>query len=179
MDARTLTLFVLICLAVFHGVTTSAAAQVASGLPCTANMVADSAAVDVDMAHWLKKRALYLHDLKLSSLEQKSGSVSEAVLDIADKLVDANLYVAYAEADRLALDKSLSADNDMHQALYRLDEAYELAAGDVKTKIAAVRTKLVSTRDVMKVCNGADYAQQRDEYETLRRDIDELVNHLG
>jgi len=67
----------------------------------------------------------------------------------------------------------------MQQALSRLDEAYALASGDVKDNIAKTRTKLESTRDELLVCHGEDFRQQRNEYETLRRDIGHLVNGIG
>jgi|GEM_PF-6038854 len=179
MDAKTVSLIVAVSLAVLQAATTQAAVQSASQVPCPANEGADQSGDDSNLAQWIRKRALYLHDLKLSSFEEKPEPLSATDLSIADKLADAGLYIAYAEADRLALDRSISADVDMQQALSRLDEAYALASGDVKDNIAKTRTKLESTRDELLVCHGEDFRQQRNEYETLRRDIGHLVNGIG
>ena len=179
MDAKTVIFIVAVSFSVFQAATSQAAVQSATQVPCPVNEKADQSGADPNLAQWIRKRALYLHDLKLSSFEEKKEPLSPTDLNIADKLVDAGLYIAYAEADRLALDQSISADVDMQQALDRLDLAYDLAAGDVKDKIAKTRTKLESTRDEMLVCHGEDFRQQRKEYEALRRDIGHLVNAIG
>ena len=178
MDTRTLMLIAVIGIAITYGMATQAAESL-SPMACPVNLSANHSSPDPNLASWIRKRALFIHDLKISSFEEKHGLVSRTDLNMADELADAGLYIAYAEADRLGMEQSGSADVDMQLALGQLDRAYGLASGDMKKKIAQAKTTLESTRDTMRVCQGTDFRQQREEYEALRKDIERLVNTIG
>jgi hypothetical protein len=140
-----------------------------------------SAATDAEknVARWQRSRALYLHDLEVSKLEQKSTSLSENEQDLIDKLTDADLYVAYAQANRLALNDTQKASNNIQEARDLLDQAHTLATGQEKERIAAVTKSLVSTEDRISACNGMNDNEERDAFEKLRKDIDSVVNDIG
>ena len=177
MDTKTTVLLSLICLGVFPGAAVQAGTAMASPA-CETGSVASSTA-----AQWQKKRALYLHDLQISSFEQKKEPAGEQTgepppgndFDIADDLIDANLYVSYAETDRLMLDNPVSARDDLKQALDKLNEAYALANGDEKPEIAAVKKDLVATRESINTCIGTDTGEARKTYQSLQNDIGRLV----
>jgi len=178
MDARILIFIAAISIAITYAMA-SQAAESLSPMACPVNLSANHSSADPNLASWIRKRALYLHDLKISSFEEKHGLVSKTDLNMADDLADAGLYIAYAEADRLGMEQAGSADVDMQLALGQLDRAYGLASGDIKKKIEMAKTTLESTRDTMRLCQGTDFRQQREEYEALRKDIQRLVNDIG
>ena len=179
MDARILMFIVVVSFSIAFAMATQAAVASTAPALCPSSQAANHSPADPNLASWIRKRALYMHDLKLSSFEEKHALISTTDLDMADELADAGLYVAYAEADRLGMEQTGSAEVDMQQALGRLDRAYNLASGDMKTRIAQTKTRLESTRDTMRLCQGADFRQQRDDYEALRKDIARLVNVIG
>lgn len=165
--------FIITCLGAFAGGAARASmAETAEPVLPVCNSEQDS---DSEAAQWQKEHALYLHDLRLSSFEQKDKPVPTNGFDVADDLLDASLYVAYAETDRLMLDNPSSARNDLKQALNKMDEAYSLADDVEKSRISMVKKELVSTRDAINTCIGAESAKQRDHYDTLRKNIGELV----
>lgn len=153
--------------------------QAATAQACPVSAASgDSAAVDRDMARWQKARALYLHDLQLSTLEQQK-TLTKTEQDLADHLADAYLYVSYAEAERLALASPERARNNLDEALRRLDGAYALASAKHKARIDRLRQSLQSTRELTMACNGTSTRQQRKAFEGLRKDIGQLVRQVG
>ena len=166
-------LFIITCLGTFAYGTAQASMSAYAGptLPvCNSEHDTDSEA-----AQWQKEHALYLHDLQISSFEQKDKPVPTNGYDVADDLLDASLYVAYAETDRLMLDNPHNARNDLKQALNKMDEAYSLADDVEKSKIKMVKKEVLTTRDAIDTCLGAESAKQRDHYDMLRKNIGELV----
>ena len=73
------------------------------------------------------------------------------------------------------LDNPVTARNDLKQALNKMDEAYSLADDVEKSRISMVKKELVTTRNSINTCIGSETAKQRDHYDTLRKNIGELV----
>jgi hypothetical protein len=148
---------------------------------CTLGATATATATDIEknVARWQRSRALYTHDLQMATLEQKSTSLSVARLELADNLTDADLYVAYAQADRLALNDPKKADDNMQQALGLLDKAYQLASDKEKARIANARKLLLSTRDSIGACSGTNDSEMRDAFDNLRNAIGTVVKDIG
>lgn len=146
---------------------------------CSLDASATATDIEKDVARWQRSRALYMHDLQMATLEQQSTSLSATTLELADKLTDADLYVAYAQADRLALNDPKKADDNMREALSLLDKAYTLASDGDKKRIAKVKASLLSTRDRIGVCNGANESELRDAFDNLRNAIGTVVRDIG
>ena len=172
MNTRHLVLIITCCGALTYGTAQASMSKTAAPILPVCNAEQDS---DSEAAQWQKEHALYLHDLRLSSFEQKDKPDPANGFDVADDLLDASLYVAYAETDRLMLDNPLTARNDLKQALNKMDEAYSLADDVEKSRISMVKKELVTTRDSINTCLGSETAKQRDHYDTLRKNIGELV----
>lgn len=160
METKAPTFFIGICL----GLLLSSAAQASPA----------NGAIDRDMAHWQKEHALYLHDLRLSALEQEAGNSLAPGFMVVRHLIDAALDVAYAEADRLALKEAGWARNHMNRALHKLDAAYALAPVNEQEKIVGLEKRLITTRDAHCACYGQDSQTERKSYENLRKDISRL-----
>ena len=174
MNTKTISLLIMMVLAVFSG------PSVSKNLPaCSVATYAAIGDVDKNVARWQKSRALYLHDLQLARLEQRPETLSATTLEIADTLTDADLYVAYAEADRLALKDTEASGASLKEAGVRLGKAYALARDEDRTSIDKVRKTLASTQDMIAACNGMDSNELRDAFEGLRKSIDQLVTRLG
>lgn len=135
-----------------------------------------SAIQDPEVARWEKMRALYLHDLQMSSLDQKSGLLSEKDYNMVSKLIEAALYTAYAKADQVILDEPKTARNDLDQALTNFDNASTLASDSEKSEIATIKKLLVATRDTMIGCHGQDSQNEDQAYNALKHKIDHLIN---
>lgn len=175
MDARIYTRLFAVSLAALM-ISTTVHATSLELCPLNPEMTATA---DTGLARWQKERALYLHDLQLSTLEQKPGAHPAEELDLADELADADLYVAYARTDRLALASVQQARHDLSMALDKLDQAYVRAQGRIHKQIDGLRKSLLTLRDKTLTCFGSDDHQQRKAFDELRQAISHVVQNLG
>jgi len=172
MNTRTITLLAAIFLTAFS-------TQVFSKAMPACALDQGAADVDANVASWEKSRALYLHDLQLANLEQKQEALTDRTLKIADTLSDADLYVAYAETDRLVLNSPKQAQADLDQAKDLLHQASVMANHGDQTSIDKVTKSLNSTETMITACNGTDSNEQQQTFEQLRKSIGQIVSGLG
>jgi hypothetical protein len=177
MNTKTITFLFAVCLTPFLiGNATAASVQ----QPCMAGVsTAETTATDPDMGHWKKQRALYLHDLRLSALEQKNDQLSKTDFDKANALIEADLYLAYAEADQIMLGDAKTARTDLTKAQKNLDKVHNLASTAEKAKIETIDKTVIARREADATCNRQAPDRELKSYEMLHKDIRKLERQIG
>jgi len=143
-----------------------------------ATSTAMNAPTEPGMAHWKKERALYLHDLQLSALEQKQDHLSKTEFDKGKDLIDADLYLAYAEADQLMLDNTKTTRADLTKVQNDLNKARDLATTAEKAKIETINITIVGKHESDIACIRAP-EQVLKSYEMLHKNIRSLEQQIG
>ena len=128
-----------------------------------------------DFANWEKAHAVYDHDLAFAALDSAKNDEHEA----RSALINARLYVAYAEAEQLDLDHPQQAQQDLQLTRDYLSRAALKAdpAGRVKIQNLAKSVKF-NPLDKAESCSEPPFQHTRNRYEHLKANLDELVNNL-
>jgi len=146
---------------------------------CPASTPAPTAADDA-MALWEKNRALYLHDLRLSSLEQREKTPPTSGYELGNTLIEADLYIAYAEADGLISRKVGNGRSELNMALTELKKADEIAPTDTeKTRIEGFRKTAMAMSREFDDCTPEETRDERTQYKTLRNAIGHMIKQVG
>lgn len=141
----------------------------------------ESAVENPSMAKWEKERALYLHDIQMSSLDQKetNETLSRADYTIISSLIDAELYTTYAQSDQVFLGDPKTAKNDLDQAITNLKTAQALSSGDEKSRITKLMEKVSLLQDDVIKCNGSSQWEDMHDYESVRSQMSQFIQRIG
>lgn len=137
-------------------------------------------AADRAMADWRKKRALYLHDLRLSSLEQRETTPPGKSYDLGAALIKADLYLSYAEADGLIAGKTKTGRDELNRAASELQDAARLAPDtNAKHEIESYRKTAMALNRDFAGCMIEEKPNEREGYQDLRRNIARTIKQVG
>ena len=127
-------------------------------------------------ATWEKAHALYLHDLAFASLDRSNRENFQAKSD----LINARMYLAYAEADQLDLGSLKKAKQDIKESrnyISRAISADNNPRSDDTIRNFEKKVKL-SAIDDSKSCNFESPRKMRDSFDQVKGDIDALMVKL-
>jgi hypothetical protein len=135
---------------------------------------------DQETATWENERALYMHDMQMSSLDrdEEQRDVSKANRAVIGNLIDAELYIAYAETDQVLLGDYHSAGNDLDQALVYLKAALGAASGSEKSHVTRLKEKVTSFRNDINSCRSQAGWHEMHDYQGLRTEFSHIIHRL-
>lgn len=179
MNTLTVIPAAILAIATFMNGETMAADGPAGPRMCPATTAIPTAA-DRAMAEWRKQRALYLHDLRLSSLAQRETMPPGKAYDLGTALVEADLYLSYAEADGLIVGKTKLGRDDLNKAVSELKNAETLVVKpSEKAKIESFRKTAIALNRDFDGCMNEEGAKEREGYQDLRRNLARLIKQTG
>jgi hypothetical protein len=122
-------------------------------------------------AGWEKSHANYQRDLEFANLE----SSQDAHYKTKANLINARLYVEYAEADELALGHVPQVRQDLRQARAYLSRAAVKAGAAEQIKIRKLAKEMTLKAINGNSCGEAAMQQARFHYQRLKDTLDELL----
>lgn len=145
--------------------------------PVSASIPTDA---DRALADWKKKRALYLHDLRMSSLEQREDATPDKAYHLGSALIEADLYLSYAEADGLIDGNTKTGRNDLKMAVNELRHADAMVdkTGE-KARIEAFKKTATALNKDFNGCMSEENPTERDQYQTLRKSLGKMIKQIG
>ena len=132
-----------------------------------------------NIAHWEKARALYLYDLQMAALDRKFDRLSDPDYLLGEKLIQAGLKVAYAQADQLTLNDPQSALHELEDARSKLAVADNLAPPADKPSLAKVEHLLATARNSAASGHCKSTAAEARTYKNLHTQLDRLIQGVG
>jgi hypothetical protein len=161
---------------------TACASQPLAASPKTAQTMSTSKSDpfvgDLDrkrFADWEKAHAIYIHDLELAALEKDKGHNKTS----KEKIIDARLYVGYAEAEQIELGHIKQAREDLQKSRDFLSQASLQVDADNRVKIQSL-AKEVKLSAILPdgACREPSFSQARYRYQHLKQNFDDLISEL-
>jgi len=120
---------------------------------------------------WERARGLYLRDLQRADLARQRGDLTETGYTMIERLIDADLEVLYAQADRRTLGDAPAAARDIRQAETQLQAALHAAdSSPYAESVAAAHDALSNARHDTGHSIGETYASMRVRLSRLVHD---------
>jgi hypothetical protein len=122
--------------------------------------------LDID---WERKRGLYLHDLQISTLEKNYELMEKSDVDAINDLIDADLYVIYAQTDSTSQHTSKSNNSNIDHVLTDLKSAQNYA---VNTEY---RPQIIEAIDLINTNYTSKSRFTAQTYKKLRGKISHII----
>lgn len=145
-------------------------------LACERTVPIESSADQQNDATWEKAHAVYIHDLAFASLDRSNHENFQAKSD----LINARMYIAYAEADQMDLRNNNAAKQDLQQSRMYIARAAQVDPNPKSQSIIHKLEKTVklSSIDDAKSCNNAFPRKVRYSFNHVKSEIDATMLKL-